>query len=313
MPKKLPGSLSEIERVHAPSREHFEQHYVKQRRPVILTGVANTWKAYTGWSIDYLDSVAGASEVAVHFDENGNFRDWYNRQHDVRQDRKMPFGELLRVLNDEPPDLRYYMTEHSLHDVSEDLVGDLSLRDYIEDVPQPGVASGPCLFVGRNTCMPMHYHPTTEAFMAQLTGTKKVTLYGPAEYAHLYPRPWYGQSYIFSQIDWDTQRAMAKNQPNHMDFERFPKLRAARPLHFTVHPGEVLFIPVHWWHVTSVEGFQLSMTWFWRSERARWHYPLPGLQVCAREAMRVSRLRLRHLGARLTGGKVVDSGKVQRY
>ena len=161
--------------------------------------------------------------------------------------------------------------------------------------------------------MPMHYHPTTEAFMAQLTGTKKVTLYGPEQYGKVYPRPWYGQSYIFSDVDWETQRAMAKNEPEHMDFDKFPKLRSARPMHFTVHPGEVLFIPVHWWHVTSVEGSQLSMTWFWMSERARWHYPSPGLQVRAREAMRVSRIRLRNLGARLSGGKVVDLNNVKAY
>jgi hypothetical protein len=305
-------SIKAIERVEAPPREEFEQDYVKRRRPVILTGVGTKWKAYSDWTPDYLRSVAGKSLVTVHYDENGNFRDWYNNPND-REDRKMPFGDFLDLLLAEPPDLRYYMTEHSLPDVSPELVGDISVSDYIEDVLNPGRASGPNLFAGRDTCMPLHYHPTTEAFMCQLTGTKQVTLYGPEQFPYLYPRPWYAQSYVFSLIDWHTQRAMARRDRSEIDFEKFPKLQQAEGLEFTVHPGEILFIPVHWWHLTTVDSFQLSMTYFWISERARFHYPSPGFQVRAREAMRFSGTTLRNLGRRLTGRPVMDPRKVAVY
>ena len=38
--------------------------------------------------------------------------------------------------------------------------------------------------------------------------------------------------------------------------------------------------------MTSVDTFQVSMTYFLRSDKSRWHYPTPGRRVRAREVMR---------------------------
>ena len=42
---------------------------------------------------------------------------------------------------------------------------------------------------------------------------------------------------------------------------------------------------MHWWHLTSVPTFQVSMTTFWQSRFGRWTFPHPGLEVCAREVL----------------------------
>lgn len=278
----MPATVPEtIERVEAPTREHFEEVYVNTRTPVILTGVATRWKA-SEWDADYLTRVAGDRDVTVHYDENGNFRDWYNTRVKQRPDRRMPLRELLGILTADPADRRYYMTEHALGDVSPNLLDDLSMSDYIVDRLTPGVSSGPCLFLGRDTCMPLHYHATTQAFMCQLYATKKVTLVAPEDTTHMYPRRWYQDAFVFSNIDGETQRTLAE-QPAEKDFTQYPKLAGARLIEFTVHPGEVLFIPVHWWHLTTASGFQISMTYFWQHKAAPRCYPQPGLQVLARE------------------------------
>jgi len=293
----------EIERIEAPSREVFEEEYVKRRRPVILTGVATGMKAYREWTPDYLREIAGESVVTAHYDEAGDFQQWYDMDDGVREDRQLPLGELLDLLLADPPDLRYYMTEHALHLISEKLLEDVSMSDYISDELVPGTSSGPCLFIGRDISMPMHYHPTTEAFMCQLKGDKKVTLYGPDQCPHLYTTPWYKPTYIFSRVDYKTQRAMAQHDRERMDFDAWPKLERAKGLEFTVKAGEVLFIPVHWWHVTSVDCFQLSVTYFWRSDPVRWHYPTPGLRVRARETAKVMTERWLKLKGLMTGKK----------
>jgi len=274
------GRATEIERIGRPTRQEFER-YVEANRPVVMTDVSPHWEAMKRWDLAYLKRVAGSTPVTVHHDKDGNFTRWYLSEPGTRDDRKIPFGDLLDMLQTDEG-RRFYMTEHSLREISPVLAQDVDVTDLIDLTPP----WEPLLFVGRDTCMPLHYHGTTEAILCQLIGTKQITLYAPDQTPYLYPVPWYAQSPLFSRVDG---RSIQAGQP---DFERWPKLRKAVPLQFTLHPGEILFIPVHWWHLTSVPTFQVSMTTFWQSRFRRWTFPSPGLQVCAREVVYQIRTRL---------------------
>lgn len=269
-----PADSLEIDRLEAPSRERFERDYLNRNRPVVITGVADRWPAMEKWSVDYLKSVAGDSEVTVHFREDADFGHWYRIQEE-REDRRMPFGQVLDLLAGEPGDRRYYMTEHSLREVSPELVADVDISRLV-DLRPPWE---PLLFVGYDSCMPGHIHGSTEAFLCQLRGEKSVTLYSPEQYPLLYPRRWYQKSPLFSELDG---RAI---QAGTVDLDDYPKYARAVPYRFTLHPGDMLFIPVHWWHITSVPGFHFSVTFFWKAKLRNWTFPVPGVQMCAREAL----------------------------
>ena len=281
MMKNNHNSSGKIERVKAPTREHFFENYVDRNTPVILTGVATKWPAYSDWTPDCLKSIAGDSIVTAHYNDNANFHEWYMKPEE-REDRKIKFGELLDALVGDPPDSRLYMTEHELGVVSPKLLEDVDFSDYLTDI----APFEPLLFLGRDTCMPMHYHGHTEAFLCQLQGSKRINLYSPDQHSLLYARPWYQPSPLFSEING---RQIHEGNPN---YDRFPKFRRARPLEFVLEPGEMLFIPVHWWHLTSVSGFQVSVTHFWKARMKSWRFPTPGLQVLAREVLINSRKRL---------------------
>ena len=270
---------SQIEKVEAPSREDFMQNYLNRNRPVILTGVISRWRALSEWTLGYLKSVAGDSTITVHFNENGSFFDWYLHP-ERRVDRKIKFGERVELLVNEPSGRQYYMTEHELRRVHPDLLADVDFSKYLGDV-EP--CWEPLLFLGRDTCMPLHYHGYTDAFLCQLFGKKKVTLYSPDQHSLLYARPWHKSTPLFSRIDG------RQIQADQADYERFPKFKKARPLQFMLEPGEMLFIPVHWWHVTSVPGYQVSITHFWKAKLKCWRFPTPGLQVVAREVLNQSK------------------------
>ena len=269
-----PDSHPAVARVERPSREEFER-IQDRNRPVILTGVSTRWPAHERWSAEYLKSVAGDSEVTVHYDQDGDFTRWYLQRPEERDDRRMPFGEFLDLLADEEQGHRYYMTEHSLRQVSKELAEEAHFEDLVELRPP----WEPLIFVGRHTCMPLHYHGTTEALLCQVIGTKTITLFAPDQTPFLYPRRWYAQSPLFSRVEG---RSLQRGEP---DLERWPRLARAEPIRFTLHPGEILFIPVHWWHLTSVSGFQVSLTTFWSSRLRRWTFPSPGFQVIAREGL----------------------------
>jgi len=275
----IPPSITRIDRVEAPTREQFERDYVKQRKPVIITGVADQWKAFSDWTPEYLKSLAGNVEVDVHYNAEGNFHKWYTNTPD-RHDQRLPFGKMIDIMRGPAETARkHYMTEHSLGLISPDLVPDLSVSSLIDETIGPGRCTGPTLFVGHNTCMPAHLHGTTEAFMCQLQGTKEIILHGPEQTPKLYSLPWYSHQYIFSEVDW-----FRGCQWKNVDYDKYPLVKEAEALEFTVYPGEILFIPVHWWHVTSVEGYQLSVTYFWASDRERWYFPSLGREVQAHEA-----------------------------
>lgn len=274
-----------IERVPLPSREEFERRFVDTNTPVILTGVSEHWPARKIWTPEYFKQVAGDVTVTVHFNEQANFHTWYTNP-SQRVDRRIPFGELVDRLVSDPQGDRYYMTEHELNRISPTLVRDVDFSRYVD---QGGVYK-PLLFLGRDTCMPLHYHGTTEALLSQITGSKEVILFGPDQFSRLYPRPWYARSPLFSDVD-------GRNP----DLERFPKFGRAIPMRFRLEPGETLFIPVQWWHFTRVQGYQVSVTDFWRAKVRNWHFPSPGIQVCAREVLFHSKNALRRVRARVAG------------
>jgi lysine-specific demethylase 8 len=262
-----------IERLHAPPRERFEREYLNRNTPVILTGVAEHWGAMRKWDVDYLERVAGESEVTVHYRKNGSFRDWYVSAD--REDKRMPFAQLLNLVGRGPGDARYYMTEHSLRQISPELALDVDVSGYVDLTPP----WEPLLFVGYDTCMPMHLHASTEAFLCQIHGEKRITLFSPEQYSRLYPRHWYARSPLFSELDGRQIHAGT------LDRARYPRFERAVPMEFELRPGEILFIPVHWWHLTSVPGFQISITCFWKAKFRNWTFPVPGLQMCARELL----------------------------
>ena len=272
-----------IERIQAPSREEFNRRFVDTNTPVVLTGIADDWRARKVWTPQYFKDVAGDSTITVHYNEQANFHTWYTNPR-LRVDRRISFGEFVDHLVSDPEGDRYYMTEHELSKVSPKLVADVDFGRYVDR----GSVYEPLLFLGRDTCMPLHYHGTTEALLCQITGSKDVILYGPDQFARLYARPWYAPSPLFSEVD-------GRNP----DLSRFPKYGAAIPMRFRLEPGDTLFIPVHWWHFTRVQGYQVSVTHFWKAKLRNWSFPTPGIQVCAREVLFKTKKAWRRARARV--------------
>ena len=77
-----------------------------------------------------------------------------------------------------------------------------------------------------------YYH--LNAWITQLYGEKRFTVFPRGQEDMLYPRPddpWRSELNIFEP-----------------DFEKFPKYKDATPINFVVGPGETLFIPFGTWH-----------------------------------------------------------------
>jgi ribosomal protein L16 Arg81 hydroxylase len=78
--------------------------------------------------------------------------------------------------------------------------------------------------------------------MAQVRGRKRVRLIAPYELAHVY-----NNRHCYTQVDLDR-----------VDYERFPLFRDVTITDVEIGPGDLLFLPVGWWHY--VRGLEISIT-----------------------------------------------------
>ena len=250
-----------IERVHAPTREAFERDFVHRGKPVIVTGVADRWPAFGKWSAQYLKATAGDAPVVVRYDAAADHFNYYTPQGRINKD--MTFGEFLDHLTAEPPDKRFYLTEYGVRKISPQLEAEVDASRYVDD-------GYPVFFIGRDTFSPPHYHGNHEAFLCQVVGTKIVHMYPPEQTPCFYPYPWYSTLLNFARVD-----------PRRPDLRRFPKFEKANGIRLELAPGEMLFIPIHWWHSVQAIDTGVSVTYFWPARRQEYRFPLPGLLIYA--------------------------------
>lgn len=101
---------------------------------------------------------------------------------------------------------------------------------------------------GANT--PCHLDSYGCNLVLQVEGRKRWHLFPPEDTSKMYPtRIPYEESSVFSQVD--------VLRP---DLKRFPGFETARAHSVTLQPGQVLFVPRHWWHfVESVDPVTVSV------------------------------------------------------
>ncbi|XP_067300341.1 HSPB1-associated protein 1 homolog isoform X2 [Pseudorasbora parva] len=101
---------------------------------------------------------------------------------------------------------------------------------------------------GANT--PCHLDSYGCNLVFQIQGRKRWHLFPPDDTPYLYPtRIPYEESSVFSQVS-----------VVHPDLKKFPAFKRARVHTVTLQPGQVLFVPRHWWHyVESVDPVTVSV------------------------------------------------------
>jgi hypothetical protein len=226
---------AEVARRHALSAEAFFRYHYTTLTPVVLTGLTDHWPGRQ-WSLERLGRL-GNPEIEVQWDREGDPEFELNS---IAHKKRMRWHDVLALLRDDPETNDFYVTANNggLNRKALDMlwadVGDLP--GYLG----PSRLGDGFFWMGpRGTVTPWH-HDLTQNLLVNMVGTKRVALVSPAETHRMR-----NHRHCFSRFGADATLAGV------------PEAERPRVLTVDIGPGEILFLPVGWWH--HVTGLSLTI------------------------------------------------------
>ena len=227
---RLDESFGTIERIEAPPFKEFIRRYISMNRPVIITDGMTDWLPLKKWSFDYFREVHGDASVGI---QDGREADPYYEQNQKFLRTEIRFDKFLDRIRETESSNDFYMTAgnmgshaDALPKIFEDAAA-IDIKGEYFDFPAEG-----SLWIGpRGTITPLHFDMINN-FFCQIIGRKRVRL------VPSWSLPWvYNEYGVYSDVDIQN-----------VDFDLFPEFSKATIYDFVVNPGEILFIPLGWWH-----------------------------------------------------------------
>ncbi|APR79846.1 Pass1-related protein [Minicystis rosea] len=249
-----------IERISPPSPRDFERDYVRRSRPVVITGLADGWRAMSRWTPEYFKETFGTLPAAVirlrdgHvFDDPGVGVEYEDTTFARAID--LVFSGEKRDASDPALDRDAAPTGVAKHYLVTKIAGPLArLRDDVSSPPY--CVRGPLmrsrLFIGAGGTVSGLHRDFPENLFAQIVGRKRMTLIPPEDMGGVYALPLLSKLPQASLIDAERP-----------DFERFPRFRTVRRVMVDVGPGDVLYLPSRWWHQVRALEPSISINWWW--------------------------------------------------
>lgn len=236
--------------------------------PRVVTDAASDWPAVRLWRTDYLKRVAGDSDVVVRevagppvnifqkVADGGRIRfaDYLDWVLEVDEDVSRRLGsaldreevnstEVYRLVESLRFECSYYLNA-SLNKVSAALLDDIQVPDWF--ATDTWAINLWCGVLGTSCGLHCDLAPNCNV---QVIGRKRFVLFAPDETPRLY------------RI---SGRTHCHFDPNAPDFDAFPLARQAVRWECTLHPGEALYIPVGWYHQTTVmSNWAINVNMFW--------------------------------------------------
>lgn len=222
------------------SREDFLENYYSVNRPVILLDAMRNWRALSAWTPDYLKATCGNAAVEVMTGRNADQQYEINLQ---KHRENMLFAEYVDLVTNGGETNDYYLVanNHLLENEEfEPLLGDIEpFAEYL--APETWAGRVFFWYGPAGTLTPLH-HDLGNIFMAQVRGRKRVILIPPYQ-THLV----YNDLGVFSAVDCESP-----------DYAKHPLFAHVNKIEVVLEPGEVLFLPVGWWH--QVRALDVSIT-----------------------------------------------------
>jgi hypothetical protein len=235
-----------IERRAALSSEEFLDCYYAANRPVILVGEMSDWPALTRWTPDYLKRAVGSKQIEFQGDRSKS------HQFEIYKDdhrREMPFDQFVDLVSRPNVGNDAYMTAYNSTRNADALAAlhpDLGFLEKFlsREVLQPNGM----MWIGPAGTLTSLHHDLTNNLIAQVVGRKRLLVLPAAEVGKLC-----NHIHVFSKI--------ADLEDPALSPEQFPRLADAKIYDVTLMPGEMIFMPLAWWHQVKSIDFSVTITY----------------------------------------------------
>jgi hypothetical protein len=243
--RELLPAGSKIERRVDLSRDEFLERYYAPGRPVILVGEMADWPALSSWTPEYLSTAIGSTVIEYQGERSKSDR--FEMYKDAHR-RELPFDEFIDLIRKTPGNDTYLTAYNSARNANalSTLHRDLGFLDKFlsRDVGEPNGM----MWIGPAGTVTSLHHDLTNNFIAQLVGRKRLKVVPAADVGKIY-----NHQHVFSEI--------ANLDDPALDRSRFPLLSEARIYDVTLSPGEVIFMPLAWWHQVTSLDFSVTITY----------------------------------------------------
>ncbi|KAG2463016.1 HIF1N inhibitor, partial [Polypterus senegalus] len=224
---------------------------IDNEEPVVLTDTNLVYPALK-WDIDYLQENIGGGDFSVYCAKTHKFlyydeKKMSNFENFTPMSRRleMKFCEFVERMQ------RAEETGHGerlyLQQTLNDTVGRKIVVDFLgfnwnwinkqQAKHNWGQLTSNLLLIGmEGNVTPAHYDEQ-QNFFAQIKGYKRCILFPPDQFDRLYPFPVHHPCDRQSQVDFENP-----------DYEKYPNFKNVIGYEAVVGPGDVLYIPMYWWH-----------------------------------------------------------------
>jgi hypothetical protein len=235
------------------SAEEFLDRYYAPGQPVVLAGEIEHWPALAKWNPDYLSARIGPQEVTYQ-DERDSHPDF--ERHKDNHTRRGRFDDFMQRITREAGNCAYLTAYNAGPNATVLAPLDADIGQLDKFLATPADGHGGLIWIGpAGTFTPLH-HDLTNNLLVQVVGRKRVVLAAASETPNLY-----NDSHVFSRIPDVTDPAI--------DLSAFPRLADVTFHEVVLQPGEILYIPIGWWHQVEALDFSVSLTFTnfrWRND-----------------------------------------------
>ncbi|MEP7230553.1 MAG: cupin-like domain-containing protein [Ginsengibacter sp.] len=238
-------TLNSVDKVESISPAEFRTNYYLPQKPLVITGLARQWPAYTKWTWDYFKKMVGDKKVGLYNNVKSDAYTPINTADDYKT-----FGEYVDMIQNGPAAWRIFLFNIFTH--APQLTEDFT---WPEELMKGFVKKYPMLFTGGQTSIThMHFDiDLSHILHTQFAGRKRVLLFRHEEQYKLYRKPFEVLSLAdFSNYNTETGKP---------DYEKFPALKYATGYELIMEHGDTLFMPAGYWHHMEYldSGFAMSL------------------------------------------------------
>ena len=223
------------------SVEEFSERYVRRERPVIVRGGVGDWLPSYKWTPEYLKATCGTRRVRGGVSTDGHYTNG----------RVAPEIEFAKAIDNifAPTNAGQKCRVHQ-----ESLY---NWHDLEKESPPIRYVLGKIIakniWMGSTENVTKTHYDMHDNINIQLRGRKEIILFPSAQLDELYPRR-----------PWDYWSNFSRVEITAPDLSRYPRFSRATPFRAILEPGDLIYIPIYWWHEFRTLEASLNVNFFWQ-------------------------------------------------